>query len=343
MERAVLGGTWASEPCPIGGRLSALVHSQIHFTLLLGGLGQIAYMTVPLAARKMVPAKKSRLIATIDFHVTSECSQECPYCWGPLEVAQVKKREALKIVEKVHQHGIRRIVFTGGDPLRRRDIGRLVKHAKAFGLEVALSTTGDKLTRGFLRKYGRFIDLVSIPLDGSNEEVSSLTKEMGHFSAVMKALRLLEKHPQIDVKVCTPLTKLNGHDLGNMLRLVASWAEKAPNRVFYNIFNIYPRAMQEVDWDTYLLTDEEFSAMKEREERASNLTVNFLDRTTLDALYVLIFPDGELCLPVGPDYLRLGRFLDVEDLDQAVKSAGFQAEKHLEHSKGWGKVGEVPD
>ncbi len=25
----------------------------------------------------------SAKVATIDFHVTSECSQECPYCWGP--------------------------------------------------------------------------------------------------------------------------------------------------------------------------------------------------------------------------------------------------------------------
>lgn len=250
---------------------------------------------------------------------------------------QVRKREAFRIVEKVRQHGIRRIVFTGGDPLHRRDIGRLVRFAKLLGLEVALSTTGDKLTRRFLNKYGRFIDLVSIPLDGSNEETSSLTKEKGHFEAVARSLRLLEDHPEIDVKVCTPLTKLNAHDLGNMLRLVTAWAKAAPNRVFYNVFNIYPRAMRDVDWETYLLTEEEFEALRVRTEVNPGVKVNFLDRGTLDALYVLIFPDGNLYLPTGPGYLLVGRFLEIDDIDAAVTAVGFDAEKHMLHSKGWSK------
>lgn len=252
----------------------------------------------------------------------------------------MRKREAFKIIEKVWMHGIRRIVFTGGDPLERRDIGKLVRHAKRLGLEVALSTTGDRITRRFLRKYGRFIDLVSIPLDGSSEDVSSLTKERGHFTAVMRALRLLEGHPEIDVKVCTPLTRLNVHDLDNMTDLVKGWAREAPNRVFYNVFNIYPRAMREVDWDAYLLSEEEFRGLRDRRRHVTGMTLNFLGRETLDALYVLIFPDGQLYLPLGPDYLNLGRFLDIEDLDGVVGNAGFQAEKHMAHSRGWSR-GEV--
>lgn len=282
--------------------------------------------------------KESKLIATLDFHVTSRCSQNCPYCWGPLDVDPVvRKREAFRIIEKVRMHGIRRIVLTGGDPLERRDAGKLVRHAKRLGLEVAFSTTGDRITRRFLRKYGSYIDLVSIPLDGSSEEISSLTKERGHFTAVMRALRLLAGHPDIDVKVCTPLTRLNAHDLHNMVELVADWAREAPNRVFYNVFNTYPRAMKEVDWDTYLLTEEEFSGLQARTSDPPGLTINFLSREILDALYVLIFPDGQLYLPRGPDYLNLGSFLDIEDLDGVVGRAGFQAEKHLAHSEGWSK------
>ncbi len=36
-------------------------------------------------------------VVTIDFHVTSECSQECPYCWGPQEVPAVDTATALAI------------------------------------------------------------------------------------------------------------------------------------------------------------------------------------------------------------------------------------------------------
>jgi MoaA/NifB/PqqE/SkfB family radical SAM enzyme len=287
---------------------------------------------------EMSDVKKTSSIATIDFHVTSRCSQECPYCWGPLGVREVKRKEAMRIIDKVSRHGIRRIVFTGGDPLQRRDLGKLVKRAKLLGLEVAVSTTGDRLTRRFLRKYGRFIDLVSIPIDGSNEEVNSLTKERGHFSAVMEALRRLAEHPEIDVKICTALTRLNAHDLKNMLHLVQKLAETLPNRVFYNIFNTYPRAMKDVDWDVYLLTDDEFQDLRGQAREISGFVVNFLSRKVLDALYVLIFPNGHLYLPVGRDYVKLGRFLDIQDLDAALATAGFDSERHLLHSKGWSKA-----
>jgi MoaA/NifB/PqqE/SkfB family radical SAM enzyme len=77
-------------------------------------------------------------VATIDFHVTSECSQECPYCWGPQDFENpVDTDTALKIVSKVKEVGASRIVFTGGDPLKRPDIVCLIRHAKGTGLEVA--------------------------------------------------------------------------------------------------------------------------------------------------------------------------------------------------------------
>ena len=34
-------------------------------------------------AGRALRSLRRRAVATIDFHVTSECSQECAYCWGP--------------------------------------------------------------------------------------------------------------------------------------------------------------------------------------------------------------------------------------------------------------------
>ena len=72
-------------------------------------------------------------IATFDFHVTSECSQECVYCWGPMEIPAVDTDTGLAIVSKISSGGARRIVFTGGDPLQRADIGALIDHAAEQG------------------------------------------------------------------------------------------------------------------------------------------------------------------------------------------------------------------
>jgi len=278
-------------------------------------------------------------VATIDFHVTSECSQECPYCWGPQQVPALGTRTALRIIDHVRYFGVRRIVFTGGDPLQRSDAARLIRHAKRRGLEVALSTTGDRLTPSFLRRCGSAIDLISLPLDGSCEEVSALTKKAGHFDAVMQSLELVSRCPHIDVKICTPVTTKNLHDVPSIAALVDRWARKISNRVFYNVFQTFPRAMKVVDWQEWVVSERQFRALRRRVRRAqTRVKINFLSRRTLDRLYVMIFPDGSLVIPSGPAYVAYGPFLEVTDLGAVLVRSKFDAPKHWRHARRWHPV-----
>jgi MoaA/NifB/PqqE/SkfB family radical SAM enzyme len=275
----------------------------------------------------------------MDFHVTSDCNQECPYCWGPQGFEQpVGTKAALRIIDRIQQVGARRIVFTGGDPLKRKDIARLLRHARQIGLEVALSTTGDELSLAFLRGSAPAIDLISLPLDGASEEVSSRTKKPGHFTAILRALEWLRGFPAIDVKLCTPVTRHNLQDVRNIARLAEEYAETTQARVFYNIFQTFRRSMDPPDWESLLVTDKEFAALEQRLAPHARIRMNFLSRLTLDRLYAMVFPDGRLVLPKGPDYLSYGPFLEVEDLQAVIRSSPFDAAKHLRHSRGWGRA-----
>jgi MoaA/NifB/PqqE/SkfB family radical SAM enzyme len=218
-------------------------------------------------------------VATIDFHVTSECGQECPYCWGPQDFEHpVDTDTALRIISRVRDLGPKRIVFTGGDPLKRPDIARLIPHASESGLEVALSTSGDAVTEEFLAQAAPNIDLISLPLDGSSEAVNSRTKEKGHFASIMRVLGWLRGYPAVDVKVCTPVTRHNLSDVPNIVRLVEEYADSTRARVFYNIFQTFPRAMFQVDWTTLLVTDEEFAALGRRLTSGRKITINVLNQ-----------------------------------------------------------------
>jgi MoaA/NifB/PqqE/SkfB family radical SAM enzyme len=279
-----------------------------------------------------------RKIATIDFHVTSECSQECPYCWGPQEYENpVDTGNALRIITRVKEVGARRIVFTGGDPLKRVDIALLIRHARETGLEVALSTTGDQLTPEFLAKIVDCVDLISLPLDGSVEEINARTKEPGHHAAIVNALEWLRGHPEIDVKVCTPVTRRNIEDAPNIVRLVDEYSETTEARVFYNIFQAFPRAMQDVDWDELLVSAEEFADLERRVTAVAGVRVNFLSHETLDRLYVMIFPDGSMVVPCGSAFAGYGPFMEIPDLDSILDESRFDSAKHLRHSRGWEK------
>ena len=119
--------------------------------------------------------------------------------------------------------------------------------ARRIGLEVALTTTGDELSLAFLQACAPAIDLISLPLDGASEEVSSRTKKPGHFTALLQALEWLREFPNIDVKLCTPVTRHNLEDVPNIARLAEEYAETTQARVFYNIFQTFRRSMDPPD------------------------------------------------------------------------------------------------
>jgi MoaA/NifB/PqqE/SkfB family radical SAM enzyme len=215
----------------------------------------------------------------------------------------------------------------------------LIRRARAVGLEVAVSTTGDLLTAEFLAEHGAWIDLISLPLDGASEEVSARTKETGHFDAVMRCLHLLSRHPEIDVKVATPVTRHNVADVPDIAELLADKAATMPNRLFYNVFQAFPRSMDDdVAWDELVVSDAEFAALRAQVEAAHHpYRTNWLGHETLDRLYVMVFPDGSLTIPSGPSFTRYGPVLDVGDLDEVLQRARFDTAKHVRHSKGWSR------
>ncbi|MGD8412841.1 MAG: radical SAM protein [Candidatus Latescibacterota bacterium] len=278
------------------------------------------------------------VVSTIDFHVTSECNQECPYCWGPQDIEHpVDTETALAIVGKVKKVGATRIVFTGGDPLKREDIFELLELAKKIGLEVAVSTTGDELTPKVLERMAPCTDLISIPLDGPSDEVNRQTKKEGHFTAVMRALAWLRDFPEVDVKLCTPVTQHNIKYVPAIAHLASHYAGTTDARVFYNVFQAYPRAAGEVEWQDLLVTAEQFEQMKKRVKKGKLTGVNFLDHKTLDKLYLTVFPDGKLVIPSGSDFPDYGNFLDLDDFSGIIDDSGFDSAKHIRHSKGWQK------
>lgn len=278
-------------------------------------------------------------VATIDFHITAKCSQACPYCWGPRRFRNpVDTETAQRIITRIRKLGVRRIVFTGGDPLQRPDAPKLIQFAKETGLETALSTTGDFVTPRILADISPYLDLISLPLDGSKEDINSKTKHPGHFSAVMRSLDWLRSYPATDVKICTPVTRRNLYDVPTIARLVEGYSYTTEARVFYNIFQAFPRAMFNVKWEKLLVSDQEFSALKSQIGTARNIHLNYLDHDILDKLYVMVFPDGSMTIPRGGEYLNFGPFLEVQEFDQVLNASQFDSAKHVHHSLGWGKV-----
>ncbi len=107
--------------------------------------------------------------------------------------------------------------------------------------------------------------------------------------------------------------------------------------MFYNIFQTFPRSLGKVDWNEFVVSNRSFGALKRKLAVRRKIKINFLDHTTLDKLYLMIFPNGNLVIPEGENFTSFGSFLEIEDINEVIKQSKFEAAKHLRHSKGWGK------
>jgi hypothetical protein len=119
--------------------------------------------------------------------------------------------------------------------------------------------------------------------------------------------------------------------------MVEAYSHITKARVFYNVFQAFPRAMFSVKWEKLLVSEVAFASLADRIGAGRNIRINFLSQQTLDKLYVMVFPDGSMVIPRGSEYLNFGLFLEVQDFESVLETSQFDTAKHLHHSNGWGK------
>ncbi|HXZ00216.1 MAG TPA: pyrroloquinoline quinone biosynthesis protein PqqE [Stellaceae bacterium] len=86
--------------------------------------------------------------------LTHRCPLRCPYCSNPLELerasAELDQATWQRVLSEAAALGTLQVHFSGGEPLVRRDLAALVRHAGAVGLYSNLITSGVLLDRARL-------------------------------------------------------------------------------------------------------------------------------------------------------------------------------------------------
>src|SRR6201987_1392479 len=81
--------------------------------------------------------------------LTHRCPLRCPYCSNPLELsrasAELDTESWKRVLGEAAALGVLQVHFSGGEPLVRRDLAELVRHAAEVGLYGNLITSGISL------------------------------------------------------------------------------------------------------------------------------------------------------------------------------------------------------
>ena len=126
-------------------------------------------------------------------------------------------------------NGIKFLIFSGGEPLTRRDIFNIAKRCKELGIITYLSTNGLYVKKSNANKILDSFNYIGISIDGSEEIHDRFRGLKGSFRESIKAIDLLNSYGKTKVGVRFTITK----DTYSDLEFIFNLAEK------HNIPKIY--------------------------------------------------------------------------------------------------------
>ncbi|MEK6545060.1 MAG: GTP 3',8-cyclase MoaA [Nitrospinota bacterium] len=132
----------------------------------------------------------------IRISLTDRCNLSCSYCMpkNGLNLSdlndQLRPDEIIKIIRISALFGINKVRFTGGEPLCRKDIDRIISAVKNIkGIErVSITTNGVLLSKRINALKEAGIDSINISLDSLNPERFSAITGKDVFNEVMNGI-----------------------------------------------------------------------------------------------------------------------------------------------------------
>ena len=176
--------------------------------------------------RHMLEADFDLAPFTIAWEVTRACAFACVHCRADAQHTrdprELTTEEGHHLLNRFKQFGSPIVVFTGGDPMMRRDLFELIHVATELGLRASLTPTATALpTPERLNKAMEAgVRRIALSLDAPSPEVHDAFRQVpGSWERTMKILRNAHS-VGLSAQINTTVTKFNVHLLPDMVRFV---------------------------------------------------------------------------------------------------------------------------
>ncbi|MGA3264857.1 MAG: TIGR04053 family radical SAM/SPASM domain-containing protein [Terracidiphilus sp.] len=175
------------------------------------------------------------------WEVTQSCDLACKHCRAAAQPIahpdELTTAEGKALIDQIAAMHVPIFVFTGGDPLKRKDVFELIRYAADKGVMVALTPSATPLlTRDaiFKLKEAGLVRL-GISLDGSTPEIHDAFRGLpGAWARTIQAIEWANE-AGIPIQVHSTISCHNAHDLDNLCALFEKLAI-----VMWNVFFLVP-------------------------------------------------------------------------------------------------------
>ena len=198
---------------------------------------------------RMLEADFSKSPFTIAWEVTRSCAYACVHCRADAQHQrdpnELNTEEGLRLIDRLADFGSPILIFTGGDPMMRRDLFELIAYATQKGLRCSLTPTATALpTVERLQQAAEAgIRRIALSLDAPSAAVHDNFRQVeGSWERTMHILRNAQQ-VGISAQVNTTVSRHNVDHLPEMVPFI-----QEVGAVQWSVFFLVPTGRAQVPW-----------------------------------------------------------------------------------------------
>lgn len=158
------------------------------------------------------------------WNITQSCNLACQHCYYSAVLGRnpiaTPYEDVIRVVDELADAGVPVLLFSGGEPLIRKDLPAIIRHTADRGITPVISTNGT-LIRSVedaerLKEHGAVY--VGISVDGSEQTHDTFRRKAGAFRKTIAAVRYCQA-VGLRVSMRFTITADNVHDLPEVLEL----------------------------------------------------------------------------------------------------------------------------
>ncbi len=127
------------------------------------------------------------------WNFTNRCNLSCLHCYSKStldEVDTLTTTQIKKTILEMKDNGVKFIIFSGGEPLTRKDLFEIADFCKENKIVTYLSSNGLYFTKSNVQKIVDTFDYVGISIDGDEPTHDHFRGLKGAFKETLKAVQL---------------------------------------------------------------------------------------------------------------------------------------------------------
>ena len=125
------------------------------------------------------------------WNTTSACNLKCIHCYASAGKAhpELSTAQGVDLIQDLKAYGVPVILFSGGEPLLRKDLPPLIEATTRSGIRAVISTNGTLITRETAHILGDMgLSYIGVSLDGLAEVNDRFRGVIGAFDKALKGI-----------------------------------------------------------------------------------------------------------------------------------------------------------